>query len=153
MKTRELTILSSVVAAIAATTYFTLGLKNSPLTTPKPTQITTAPSVAKESQSDLKIADESANVSTQEKLMPVRNQGENRRQKQTASTQKLAAAHTDNREKVVNNLQRKLSLLETQYGVLSIDDIALLQASLADIDQLDTLIDLSNAVDELMDQP
>jgi len=54
---------------------------------------------------------------------------------------------------VVDDLRGKLSLLETQYGILSVDDITLIQASLIDIDELEMLVDLNDAVDELIEQP
>jgi len=56
-------------------------------------------------------------------------------------------------DQAVEDLQSKFRLLETQYGVLSIDDIQVLEGSLNDIDDIDVLADFSSALDELLDAP
>jgi len=56
------------------------------------------------------------------------------------------------RVQAIDDLQSKFRLLETQYGILSVDDIQILEASLVDIDDVNNLVDLSDALDDLLDQ-
>lgn len=66
------------------------------------------------------------------------------------SQQELAATQTVNREKTVEQLQDRFRLLESQYGVLSVDDIQGLEESLDDVEKIEDLTDFSYALDDLI---
>jgi len=57
---------------------------------------------------------------------------------------------TVKRTRIIDQLSSRFRLLESQYGLLSIDDIQALEASLNDIESNDDLLSLSGAIDELL---
>jgi len=134
VKAREVSCLGLVVAAIAAATLFAHGLNNETqeLVSSEAEIVTTDVIKTK------LIADRHVNTK-QKKHRPL--------------SQNSIEVEFENREEVIENLQSKFRLLETQYGILSIDDIAQLEASLSGINELDALINLNSALDELLIQP
>ena len=134
MKAREVSCLGLVVAAIAAATLFTHGLNN---------------------ETQELVSSEAEIVTTdviQTKLIADRHVN-TKQKKHRPLSQNSIEVEFENREQVIENIQSKFSLLETQYGILSIDDIAQLEASLSGINELDALINLNSALDELLIQP
>ena len=134
MKAREVSCLGLVVAAIAAATLFAHGLNNETqeLVSSEAEIVTTDVIKTK------LIADRHVNTK-QKKHRPL--------------SQNSIEVEFENREQVIENIQSKFRLLETQYGILSIGDIAQLEASLSGINELDALINLNSALDELLIQP
>ena len=134
MKAREVSCLGLVVAAIAAATLFTHELNN-------------------ETQ-ELVVSVPKIVISDAIKTQSITDQHINTKQKEHHPlSQNSIEVEFENREEVIENLQSKFRLLETQYGILSIDDIAELEASLSGINELDALINLNSALDKLLIQP
>ena len=134
MKAREVSCLGLVVAAIAAATLFTHELNN-------------------ETQ-ELVVSVPKTVITDAIETQPVTDQHINTKQKEHHPlSQNSIEVEFENREEVIENLQSKFRLLETQYGILSIDDIAELETSLSGINELDALINLNSALDELLIQP
>jgi len=84
---------------------------------------------------------------------PITDQAANFPEQQNINGLHLNTKKFDERAQTLDNLYETFRALETQYGVLSIDDIALLEESLNKIGQDDMLVDLSYALDELLAQP
>lgn len=148
MTARELICLNIVVAAVAVTTWFVLDLGNTSqvLIFNEPVShklIIKEVLKTREEDTDMTLYDQSLQNVYQELDIP---------EQQTINEQDLSQTHFDNRTQVLDNLYEQFNALETQYGVLSIDDIALLEDSLDEIDQDDMLADLSYALDELLIQ-
>ena len=148
MTARELICLNIVVAAVAVTTWFVLDLRNTSqvLIFNEPVShklIIKEVLKTREEDTDMTLYDQSLQNVYQELDIP---------EQQTINEQDLSQTHFDNRTQVLDNLYEQFNALETQYGVLSIDDIALLEDSLDEIDQDDMLADLSYALDELLIQ-
>lgn len=148
MTARELICLNIVVAAVAVTTWFVLDLGNTSqvLIFNEPVShklIIKEVLKTREEDTDMTLYDQSLQNVYQELDIP---------EQQTINEQDLSQTHFDNRTQVLDNLYEQFNALETQYGVLSIDDIALLEDSLDEIDQDNMLADLSYALDELLIQ-
>jgi len=106
VKAREVSCLGLVVAAIAAATLFTHELNN-------------------ETQ-ELVVSVPKIVITDAIQTQPETDQHINTKQKeQHPLSQNSIEVEFENREEVIENLQSKFRLLETQYGILSIDDIAI----------------------------
>jgi len=155
MKPRELTILSSVVAAIAATTWFVQS----------PDDITHVPTVNVVNEAPIVsvvkpivsvVKDVTRDLETPEAdpyLVMHKQSSQSASQLDNISESQSSSSPFNDRIQAIESIYDQFSILETQYGVLSIDDIAVLQDSLVEIDEQEMLADLSYALDELITQP
>jgi len=149
MTARELVCLNLVVAVVAATTWFVQDLgdaRQSPILN-KP--IFREPIL----QKAIENKKETTDMSIFSQSTPITDQAANFPEQQNINGLHLNTKKIDERAQTLDNLYETFRALETQYGVLSIDDIALLEESLNKIGQDDMLVDLSYALDELLAQP
>ena len=148
MKPRELTILSSVVAAIAATTWFVQS----------PDDITHFPTVNVVNEAPIvsvvkNVARDLETPEADPYLVMHKQSSQSASQLENISESQSSSSPFNDRIQAIESIYDQFSVLETQYGVLSIDDIAVLQDSLVEIDEQEMLADLSYALDELITQP
>lgn len=156
MTARELVCMNLVVAAVAATIWFVQDLGDTtkaPIFSP-----TITPDVNEDQFESViqKITIDSKHK-TEDTFMANYDHtildGDQYTEVPNIEERNLNLGQFESRGQVMENLYEQFSALESQYGILSIDDIALLQESLADIDEDEMLADLSDAMDELLVQP
>lgn len=146
MTAKLIVSLSLVVAISVAATWLFKGLE---LAQPVAVKQTKAAPIERVDNLDILGLAQPSEKSDQfidEFIDELKNSERNRAAEEPSSRKSLS------RNQAIDNLQGKFRLLETQYGLLSVDDIQELESSLSDIEDVDSLVDLGDALDELLVQ-